>query len=122
MSAHEVKSLSASTDVKKFDRAKIELVTIGGATVGRFALQKGWKWSTDIKPVVKTEWCEAPHLQYVATGRLRVKMKDGTEFDVGAGDVASVPPGHDAWVVGEEPVTGIEFVGAKIASEGPPRA
>jgi uncharacterized protein DUF861 len=111
--------MSATNEVRKFPRAKIELVNIAGGTVARFELQKGWKWSSDIKPVVKTEWCEAPHFQYVISGKYHVKMKDGTEFDIAAGDVASVPPGHDAWVIGEEPTIGIEFVGGRIATEGP---
>jgi len=119
MSKHEVKNLPASTEVKRFPHARIELVNIAGGTVARFELQKGWKWSNDIKPVVKTEWCEAPHLQYVISGRYHVKMKDGTEFEIGPGDVASVPPGHDAWVVGDEPTVGVEFTGGRIATEGP---
>jgi quercetin dioxygenase-like cupin family protein len=68
---------------------------------------------------VKTEWCHAPRLQYLISGRYRMKMMDGTEFDIGPGDVASVPPGHDAWVIGEEAVMGIEFVGERIATEAP---
>lgn len=121
MSPHEVKNMSTSSEIRKVGNGKIELVNIGGGTVARFTLAKGWKWSNDVKPIVKTEWCEAPHLQYVISGRYRVKMKDGTEFDIGSGDVASVPPGHDAWVVGDEPTVGIEFVGGKIAVDGPQR-
>jgi hypothetical protein len=119
MPGHEVKNVSATAEVRKYPHGKIELVNIAGGTFARFSMEKGWKWSNDIKPVVKTEWCEAPHLQYVVSGKLRVTMKDGTEFDVGPGDVASVPPGHDAWVVGDEPLLGIEFVGGRIAAEGP---
>jgi hypothetical protein len=119
MATHEVKNVSASAEVRKFERAKLELVELAGGTVARFTLQKGWKWSHDIKPVVKTEWCEAPHIQYLISGKYRVRMKDGAEFDIGAGDVVSVPPGHDAWVVGDEPAIGIEFVGGRIAAEGP---
>ena len=111
--------MSASTEVRKFPHGQVELVNIAGGTVARFVLQKGWKWSDDVKPVVKTEWCEAPHLQYLISGRYHVKMKGGTEFDIGPGDVASVPPGHDAWVLGAEPVVGIEFVGGRIATEPP---
>ncbi len=122
MPSHEVKNVSASAEVKKFDHSTIELVDIAGITVARFALQKGWKWSDDIKPIVKTEWCEAPHLQYVISGKYRVRMKDGTEFDIGPGDVASVPPGHDAWVLGDEPTVGIEFVGGRVATEGPKKS
>jgi hypothetical protein len=115
MPTHEIKNMSASTEVRKFDHAKIELVDIAGSTIARFSLQKGWKWSNDIKRVVKTEWCEAPHLQYEISGRYHVKMKDGTEFEIGPGDVVSIPPGHDAWVVGDEPAVGIEFVGRRTA-------
>jgi hypothetical protein len=117
MSSHEVKKMSESKEVRRFGNGKVELVDIGGRTIGRFEMQKGWKWSKDIKPVVKTEWCEAPHLQYVVSGTMHVRMKDGSEFDVGPGDVASVGPGHDAWVVGDETLVGIEFVGARIATE-----
>jgi hypothetical protein len=116
MSNHEIKNVSSSAEVRKFEHDKIELVDIAGGTVARFSLQKGWKWSNDIKPIVKTEWCEAPHLQYMISGRYRVKLKDGTEFEIGPGDVASIPPGHDAWVVGDEPAVGIEFIGGRIAA------
>lgn len=112
----EVKNMSTSTEVRKFTNGRVELVNLAGGTVGRFVLQKGWRWSDDVKPLVKTEWCEAPHLQYVISGRYHIRMKDGTEFDIGEGDVASVPPGHDAWVVGDEPTVGVEFIGARIAT------
>lgn len=75
----------------------------------------------DVKPIVKTEWCEAAHLQYVISGTVRMRLKDGTEFNIGPGDLASVPPGHDGWVVGDGPVVGIEFVGGLVAAEGPKR-
>jgi hypothetical protein len=119
MPNHEVKNMSTATQVRKTEHGKIELVDVGSGTVGRFVLQKGWKWSNEIKPIVKTEWCEAPHLQYQISGRYRVRMKDGTEFEIGPGDVSFVPPGHDAWVVGDEPAVGIEFVGARIATGMP---
>jgi hypothetical protein len=95
----------------------VELLDIEGkGTVGRFVLQKGWKRSTDVKPTVKTEWCEAPHFQYQISGRYHVKMKDGTEFDILPGDVSNVAPGHDAWVVGDEPAIGIEWIGTRKAT------
>jgi mannose-6-phosphate isomerase-like protein (cupin superfamily) len=112
----EVRNMATSKEVRKFANGEVELVSIAGGTVGRFVLRKGWKWSNDVKPIVKTEWCEAPHLQYVISGKYRIKMKDGTEFDIGKGDVASVPPGHDAWVVGDESIVGVEFIGARVAT------
>lgn len=117
MPNYEVKNMSDSKEIRKTENAKLEMVSIAGAKVARFALQKGWKWSKDIKPIVKTEWCEAPHFQYQISGRLHVKMNDGTEFETGPGDVSSVPPGHDAWVVGDEPCVGIEWTAAGIAGE-----
>ena len=114
----EVKNVAATAEVKKFDHARIELVNVGNGTFARFTLQKGWKWSNDIKPIVRTEWCEAPHFQYLISGKYHVKMQDGTQFDISPGDVVFCPPGHDAWVVGEEPAVGIEFVGGRIATEG----
>ncbi len=121
MPRHEVRNVTASAEVRKLGQGQIELIDIAGGTLARFVLQKGWKWSRDVRPIVQTEWCEAPHLQYLISGRYRVRMKDGAEFDIGPGDVASVPPGHDAWVVGDEPAVGIEFVGGRTAVEGPGR-
>lgn len=66
--------------------------------------------------MVKTEWCEAPHFQYQISGMYRVKMKDGTEFDIRPGDAVYVSSGHDAWVVGDEPPVGIEWISARIAT------
>ncbi|HUK28955.1 MAG TPA: cupin domain-containing protein [Candidatus Acidoferrales bacterium] len=116
MARYERKNFSDPTEVRKFEHGSVELLDIGDGTVGRFVLQPGWKWSNDIKPVVKTEWCEAPHFQYQISGRYHVKMKDGSEFDLGPGDVSLVPPGHDAWVIGNEPAIGIEWTGARIAT------
>jgi quercetin dioxygenase-like cupin family protein len=82
------------------------------ATVGRFTLQPGWKWSQHVKPVVKTQLCESTHFAYHISGRLRVRMSDGTEQEIGPGEVSLVPPGHDAWVVGNEPVVLIDWSGA----------
>ena len=75
-------------------------------------LQPGWRWSEDIKPIAGTDWCEAPHQQVVLQGLMRVKMADGREFDLGPGSVSSLPEGHDAWVVGDEPAVAIDWFGA----------
>jgi len=119
MQTHEVKNMSTSTEGRKTAHGKIDLIDIQDRTVARFVLQKGWRWSTEMKPLVKTEWCEAPHLQYQISGRYHVKLRDGTEYELGPGDVSFTPPGHDAWVVGDEPAVGIEFVGGRIATGMP---
>jgi len=107
----EVKSTNTPDETRTFDKGKLELVKTGGATVGRAVLQPGWRWSTSVKPIVKTKSCEAPHLQYHVSGTLHVVMDDGAERDCKPGDVALVPPGHDAWVVGNEPVVIVDFQG-----------
>ena len=115
----EVKGFSNPDELRTFDKGKLELIKVGGALIGRATLQPGWKWSESVKPIAKTESCEAPHFQYHASGTLRIRMDDGTERDVKAGEVSLVPTGHDAWVVGNEPVVLIDFQGmADYAKEG----
>ena len=106
-------------------RGKVELVKIGGRMIGRATFQPGWKWSDSVKPLVKTKSCEAPHFQYHISGTLRVRMDDGTEKDLKPGDISLLPPGHDAWVVGNEPVVVVDFQGMidyaktkKVETEG----
>jgi hypothetical protein len=111
MKGMEAKSLDAPEEVRKFDKGKLELVRIGGATIGRGIFEPGWKWSSSVKPIVNTRSCEAPHFQYHVSGTLRVVMDDGTEKDLKAGDVSLLPSGHDAWVVGNEPVVVVDFQG-----------
>jgi hypothetical protein len=111
MEKMEVKSLNSPEETRKFDKGKLELVKINGATVGRATLQPGWRWSKSVKPIAKTESCEAPHFQYHLSGTLRVRMDDGTEKEIKAGDVSLLPTGHDAWVVGDEPVVVVDFQG-----------
>ncbi len=79
--------------------------------VGRAEFQPGWKWSTSVKPIAKTKSCEAPHFQYHLSGTLRIATDDGTTKDVKAGETSFVPSGHDAWVVGKEPVVVVDFQG-----------
>jgi quercetin dioxygenase-like cupin family protein len=111
LSKLEVKSTNNPDETRTFEKGKLELVKIGGATVGRAVLQPGWRWSTHVKPIVKTKSCEAPHFQYHVSGTLHVLMDDGTEIDCKPGDVSLVPPGHDGWVVGNEPVVMVDFQG-----------
>lgn len=87
------------------------VVTVSGHPViyGRF--EPGWRWSENIKPIAGTEKCEATHLLYVMSGRMKVVHDDGTEAEIGPGDVASIEPGHDAWIVGDEACMAIDFGG-----------
>jgi hypothetical protein len=99
-------------EVRTFPHGRAEILNTSAGAVGRLVLEPGWQWSKDVKPAVGTEWCEAPHFQYHASGRLQVRMADGTEFEAGPGDITSLPAGHDAWVVGDEPVVLVDFFGA----------
>ena len=109
----EKKNLSRPDETRSFDKGRVELVTVGDVTFGRATLQPGWRWSTCVKPLVKTESCEAPHLQYHVSGRLHVVMDDGREEEFGPGDVSLIPPGHDAWVVGHEPAVIVDISGMR---------
>ena len=111
MNTMQVKSLNKPEEVRTFDKGKVELVEAHGAMIGRAVFQPGWKWSESVKPIAKTKSCEAPHFQYHISGTLHVKMDNGTEMDLKAGDIAYLPSGHDAWVVGNEPVVVVDFQG-----------
>ncbi len=111
MEVLERRSMKAADEIRTFRKGKLELITAGGVTFGRAILEPGWKWSECVKPLVKTNSCEAEHTQYHVWGRLRVRMDDGTEQEFGPGDVAVIPPGHDAWVVGNEPVIIVDVTG-----------
>lgn len=111
MSKMEKRNLSQPDETRTFDKGKLELVTLGEVTFGRATFQPGWKWSTSVKPLVNTKSCEASHLAYHVSGRLHVVMDDGTEDEFGPGDVSNLPPGHDAWVVGDDPVVVIDITG-----------
>jgi hypothetical protein len=114
----EGKSLNNPDEVRTFDKGKLELINIGGRTVGRATFQPGWRWSQSVKPLVNTKSCEAPHFQYHISGTLRVRMDDGTEKDFKAGDVCMLGSGHDAWVIGNEPVVIVDFQGMVDYAKG----
>ena len=107
----ERKSFSKPDEVREFPKGRLELLNINGATIGKAIFQPGWKWSESVQPLVKTKTCEAPHFQYHLSGTLMVKMDDGTVLECKPGDVSLLPSGHDAWVVGNEPVVVIDFHG-----------
>ena len=109
------KSLNSSPDqTRTFEKGKIELANFSGdVTVGRAIFEPGWSWEKCVKPIVKTNSCQAPHTMYLVSGRMMVVMDDGTEAESGPGDAVIIPLGHNAWVVGNEPCVAIEFTVAK---------
>jgi quercetin dioxygenase-like cupin family protein len=108
----EVKSLASPDEVRAPDKTRVEVVQLEGFTIGRFNFEPGWRWSECIKPVAKTDHCQASHVGYAVSGRLTVRMKDGTEKTISAGDSYTIPPGHEAWVEGDQPFVGIEVMSA----------
>lgn len=107
----ECKSFASPDEVREFPKGRLELVKIGGATIGRAIFQPGWRWATSVQPIAKTRSCEAPHFQYHVAGILRIRMDDGTELDCRPGDVSLLPSGHEAWVIGDEAAVVVDFQG-----------
>ena len=111
----------AEVDVRNHDRSDetrpftgkgfVDVVRLAGGTVGRATFEPGWHWAEHVKPIVGTDSCQAAHLAYCVSGRMVVRMDDGTETEIGPGDVVSIPPGHDAWVVGNETCVQVDFSG-----------
>ena len=108
----EQKSFSTPDETRSFEHGRVDLLKIGESEIGKLTLQPGWRWSKVLKPSAGTDSCEAPHFQYHVAGRLGIKMDDGTEFIAEPGDVTSLPSGHDAWVIGDEPVIVVDWFGA----------
>ena len=106
------KNLANPDETRNFPKGKIEIVKLGNITVGRATFEPGWRWSECVKPIAGTSSCQVEHTALVVSGRLHVRMENGTEFESGPGDVSITPPGHDAWVLGDEPVVFIDFGGA----------
>jgi hypothetical protein len=108
----EVKNVNSPDETRPFaGKGQGAVVNVGGHPVLYGTFEPGWRWSEHIKPIAGTESCEATHLLYCISGRMKVAMNDGTEADVGPGDVVSIEPGHDAWVVGDEEFVGVDFGG-----------
>ncbi len=105
------KSIHSADETRTFPKGKVELVKLEGVTFGLATFEPGWKWSEHVKPIVKTESCQASHTAYHLSGKLHVVMNDGTEMEFGPGDIGVIPPGHDAWVVGDEPVVALDITG-----------
>lgn len=111
--AVEVKRFDAPDESGAFEKDKFELISVGGQTVGRASYEPGWKWSEHVGPGVGQKSCPVEHVVLVVSGRCVVAMDDGTQVEIGPGDLVYVPPGHDSWVVGEEPYVSLHFLGAQ---------
>jgi quercetin dioxygenase-like cupin family protein len=103
------KSLDSPDETRTFENGRVEVTTLGDFNASRFVLEPGWRWSENVKPIVGTDSCQVLHTGYQVAGRLHVRLEDGTEEEVGPGEAYVIPPGHDAWVVGDEPVVSVDM-------------
>jgi mannose-6-phosphate isomerase-like protein (cupin superfamily) len=110
------KKFEAPDETRTFANGQLEVVHVGTRTAARGTLQPGWRWSESVKPIVGTDSCQVHHFGYALSGTMMVRMDDGTEAEINPGDVYEVPPGHDAWVLGNDPVVSLEFE-SKTAEE-----
>lgn len=106
----ETKSLSSPDEVRPFtDKGQAQVFTLSGRTVILGTFMPGWRWSENVKPIAKTDTCQAGHLGLCLSGKMRVQMDDGSEALMQEGDLVSIPPGHDAWVEGDAPCAFVDF-------------
>jgi hypothetical protein len=111
------KSFKTPEETRTFPKGRLEIVTLDGITIGKSIFEPGWRWTEVMPPIAKTATCQAAHTNYILSGRLHVKMDDGTDKEYGPGDVGIIPPGHDAWVIGNEPCVMIDYTGAAHYAE-----
>lgn len=107
----QIKTSGTPDETRTFEKGKVELYKLGSSTLGKATFEPGWKWSECVKPIAKTDSCECGHVGYQISGTMHVKSDDGREYDIKAGDSFFIPPGHDGWVVGSEPVVCLDFQG-----------
>jgi hypothetical protein len=107
-----LRRFDAPDEVRTFPKGKFELVSLGGMTIGRASYEPGWRWSVDVGADAGAALCEVEHVGMVVSGCAAVGMADGTVHEMRAGDLFYVPPGHDSWVVGDEPYVSLHFLGA----------
>ncbi|MHB8531369.1 MAG: cupin domain-containing protein [Solirubrobacteraceae bacterium] len=117
-----VKSLDQAEQTRApSERGRVDMVLLGEVTVGRAVFQPGWRWSVDFKAAAGTDLCQVTHTGYVVSGRERVRMADGMEVELGPGDAFLIGPGHDAWVIGDEPCVTVDFSVGGASAAAPSR-
>lgn len=113
----EKKSLDIPEETRTFAKGKIEIVKLRNGVVGRATFEPGWRWSECVKPIAQTTSCQTAHFGYIVSGRMKVVMDDGEQVEYGPGDVMSIAPGHDAWILGDQPCVCIDVTGAEHYAE-----
>lgn len=116
ISSLEKKSFDSPDETRTpFEKGRVEAITLAGLTFQRETLEPGWRWSKHVKPTIGGDSCQKYHVKFILSGRQHVVMEDGTELVLEPGDVAVMPPGHDAWVEGDEPNVLLELTGVAQA-------
>lgn len=113
------RSFTDAEEIRKFPNGELRLITLDDVVFGEFRIQPGWRWSRDVRPIAGTAECQHTHVGFVIQGQLHVVMSDGATMDFVPGDTYQIPPGHDAWVVGDTPYHGVEFSGARTFARSP---
>ena len=108
-----LKRFEAPDEVRTFEKGKFELITLGGMTIGRASYEPGWKWSLHVGRATGATSCQVEHVGMVISGRATAAMDDGRIVEMKPGDVFYIAPGHDSWVVGDEPYVSLHFLGAR---------
>lgn len=109
----QAKSHDTPDEVRAPNKTRVEVVRLEGFTIGRLNMEPGWRWSECVKPVVGTDSCQVSHVGYMVAGQITVRLDDGTEQTISAGQSYTIPPGHDAWVEGDETAVGLEVLSAE---------
>jgi hypothetical protein len=115
----EIRRFEQADERRAFEHGSFELVSVGGVTVGRASYEPGWIWSEHVGAATGESLCPVEHVGLVVSGTAAVKMTDGTEYHLTPGDLFHVGPGHDSWVVGDEPYVSLHFLGAADYAKGP---
>jgi quercetin dioxygenase-like cupin family protein len=113
-----LKRFEEPDEVRVFEKGRFELVNVGGMTIGRASYEPGWKWSVHVGAATGAKSCQVEHVGMVVSGKATAAMDDGRVIEMKAGDVFYVPPGHDSWVVGNEPYVSLHFLGAETYATG----
>jgi hypothetical protein len=109
------KAIDAPDEIREFPNSSgsMKVLDLGDEVLGYGCFNPGWQWSKDIMPKAGGESCHVDHNLFVISGRMMVRMDDGDEFEIGPGDAAHIGPGHDAWVLGDEPCVSVDWTGAR---------
>jgi hypothetical protein len=107
-----LKRFEAPDEIREFELGRFELVRLGGMTIGRASYDPGWKWSVHVGAALGQRSCMVEHVGMVVSGRAAAGMDDGRVIEMAPGDVFYIPPGHDSWVIGDEPYVSLHFLGA----------